>query len=94
MGLRILAEHDWLPNRSFIPPHPGPASRDNSLENAPVRVGNRDFAQRLTREAQLRQRVIDELERVDPGKTNLQLIYVENQDRAQCGQNEAGAMIS
>src|ERR1017187_4227474 len=39
--------------------------------------------------------VVDELERVDRGKMNLQLIaYVESQDRAQCGKNEAGGMIS
>ena len=39
--------------------------------------------------------VVDELERVDLGKMNLQLIAnEENQDRAQCGKNEAGGMIS
>jgi hypothetical protein len=39
--------------------------------------------------------VVDELERVDLGKMKLQLIAnVENQDRAQCGENEAGGMIS
>src|ERR1035441_6036329 len=38
---------------------------------------------------------VDELERVDLGKMNLQLIAnVEGQDRAQCGENEAGGMIS
>jgi hypothetical protein len=38
---------------------------------------------------------IDELERVDLGKMNVQLIAdIENQDRAQCGKNEAGGMIS
>src|ERR1700730_15056356 len=41
-----------------------------------------------------RRLVIDELERVDGGKMNLQLIAnEENQDRAQCGKNEAGGMI-
>ena len=39
--------------------------------------------------------VVDALERVDLGKMNLQLIAnEENQDRAQCGKNEAGGMIS
>jgi hypothetical protein len=39
--------------------------------------------------------VVDELERVDLGKMNLQLIAnEENQDRAQCGKNETGGMIS
>ena len=39
--------------------------------------------------------VVDELERVDLGKMNLQLkAHVENQDRAQCRKNEAGGMIS
>jgi hypothetical protein len=62
----MLAEHDWLLNRSFIPPPP---------------ANGADFAQRLTREAHLRQIVVDELERVDLGKMNLQLIAdVENQD--------------
>ena len=38
---------------------------------------------------------VDELERVDLGKMNLQLIANEEiQDRAQCGKNEAGGMIS
>jgi hypothetical protein len=38
---------------------------------------------------------IDELERVDLGKMNVQLIAdIENQDRAQCRKNEAGGMIS
>ena len=37
----------------------------------------------------------DELERVDLGKMNLQLIAnEENQDRTQGGKNEAGGMIS
>jgi len=37
----------------------------------------------------------DELERVDLGKMNLQLIAnEENQDRTQCGKNEASGMIS
>jgi hypothetical protein len=37
----------------------------------------------------------DELERVDLGKMNLQLIAnEENQDRTQCGKNEARRMIS
>ena len=35
--------------------------------------------------------VVDELEQVDHWKMNLQLIAnEENQDRAQCGKNEAG----
>ena len=39
--------------------------------------------------------VVDELERVDLGKMNLQLIAnEENEDRADCGKNEAGGMIS
>ncbi len=39
--------------------------------------------------------VVNELERVDLGKMNLQFIAnEENQDRAQCGKNEAGGMIS
>ena len=39
--------------------------------------------------------VVDELERVDHGKMNLQLVAnEENQDRAQCGKNEARGMIS
>ena len=38
---------------------------------------------------------VDELERVDLGKMNLQLVAnEENQDRAQGGENEAGRMIS
>ena len=38
--------------------------------------------------------VVDELERVDRGKMKLKLIgNVENQDRAQCGENDAGGMI-
>src|SRR6202040_4145560 len=41
-----------------------------------------------------RRLVVDELERVDGGKMNLQLIAnEENQDCAQCGKNEAGGMI-
>jgi hypothetical protein len=39
--------------------------------------------------------VVDELEGVDLRKMNLQLVaYEENQDRAQCGKNEASGMIS
>lgn len=39
--------------------------------------------------------VVDELEGVDLGKMNLQLIACEeNQDRSQYGKNEAGGMIS
>jgi hypothetical protein len=39
--------------------------------------------------------VADELERVDLGEMNIQPVAdEENQDRAQCGKNEAGGMIS
>jgi len=39
--------------------------------------------------------VVDPLEGIDLGKMNLQLITnEENQDRAHCGKNEAGGMIS
>ena len=39
--------------------------------------------------------LVDGLEGIDLGKMNLQLkANEENQDRAQCGKNEAGGMIS
>jgi hypothetical protein len=50
---------------------------------------------RRDRPVGIRRLVVDELERIDLGKMNFQLIAnEENQDRAQCGKNEAGGMIS
>ena len=38
--------------------------------------------------------VVDKLEQIDLGKTNVQLVTNEqNQDRSECGKNKAGGMI-